>query len=336
VFDCPSRTRAQYMESLGAGVWAIDTGFQRARFDAAYLVAEAGEAAFIDTGPNLAVPRLLQALDDARLAREEVKWVILTHVHLDHAGGAGLLMESLPNAHLLVHPRGARHIADPSTLLAGVQAVYGAEIAARDYGEPKAVPVQRIVHAVDDMVISVGRRPLRVAETPGHAHHHVCVWDQSSRGWFSGDTLGVSYPEFVFDRVRYAIPSTTPTQFDPAALCRSIERLMSFQPSVAYITHYGAILDVAAQATQVIGQAHSMTAIALAAASQSEPAQYLRHELEGLYRTGLAQAYGHAEVREYLDLLAGDIELNAQGLETWVCAQRGAGGGGSPSEKGVR
>jgi glyoxylase-like metal-dependent hydrolase (beta-lactamase superfamily II) len=319
------------MESLGPGLWAIDTGFQRARFDAAYLLAEAGEAAFIDTGPNLAVPRLLQALDDARLAREEVKWVILTHVHLDHAGGAGLLMEALPNAQLLVHARGARHIADPSRLLAGVQAVYGAEIAARDYGELKAVPVQRIVRAVDDMVISVGQRPLRVAETPGHAHHHVCVWDQSSRGWFSGDTLGVSYPEFDFDRVRYAIPSTTPTQFDPAALCRSIERLMSFEPSVAYITHYGAIRDVAAQATQVIGQARAMTAIALAAASQPEPAQYLRHELEGLYRSGLAQAYGHAEVREYLDLLAGDIELNAQGLEAWVCAQRGAGGGGSPS-----
>jgi len=313
------------MESLGPGLWAIDTGFQRARFDAAYLVAEAGEAAFIDTGPNLAVPRLLQALDDARLAREEVNWVILTHVHLDHAGGAGLLMESLPNARLLVHPRGARHIADPSRLLAGVQAVYGAEIAARDYGELKAVPVQRIAHAVDDMVIRVGQRPLRVAETPGHAHHHVCVWDQSSRGWFSGDTLGVSYPEFEFDRVRYAIPSTTPTQFDPDALCRSIEHLMSFEPSVAYITHYGAIRDVASQAMQVIGQARAMTAMALAAVSQSEPALYLRHELEGLYRTGLAQAYGHAQVREYLDLLAGDIELNAQGLEAWLLARQRAG-----------
>jgi glyoxylase-like metal-dependent hydrolase (beta-lactamase superfamily II) len=309
------------MESLGPGLWAIDTGFQRARFDAAYLVAEAGEAAFIDTGPNLAVPRLLQALDDARLAREEVKWVILTHVHLDHAGGAGLLMESLPNAQLLVHPRGARHIADPSKLLGGVKAVYGAEIAARDYGELRAVPVQRIVHALDDMVLAVGRRSLRIAETPGHANHHVCIWDELSHGWFSGDTLGVSYPEFDLDRLRYAIPSTTPTQFDPDALCRSIERLMSFEPSVAYITHYGGIRDVAGQAMQVIKQARAMTAIALAAGSQPEPAQYLRHELEALYRTGLAQACGHTEVREYLDLLAGDIELNAQGLESWLLAR---------------
>jgi glyoxylase-like metal-dependent hydrolase (beta-lactamase superfamily II) len=310
------------MELLGPGLWAIDTGFQRERFDAAYLVAEAGEAAFIDTGPNLAVPRLLQGLDDARLSPEQVKWVILTHVHLDHAGGAGLLMESLPNALLLVHPRGAQHIADPSRLLAGVRAVYGAEIAARDYGELKPVPKERIVHAVDDMVLSVGRRSLRIAETPGHAHHHVCIWDESSRGWFSGDTLGVSYPEFTFDRVRYAIPSTTPTQFDPDALCRSIERLMSLEPSVVYITHYGAIRDVAGQAMQVIGQARAMTGIALAAASQPEPTQYLRHELEGLYQTGLAQAYGHSEVRDYLDLLAGDIELNAQGLESWLRARQ--------------
>jgi glyoxylase-like metal-dependent hydrolase (beta-lactamase superfamily II) len=175
------------------------------------------------------------------------------------------------------------------------------------------------------MVLSVGRRSLRIAETPGHANHHVCVWDESSRGWFSGDTLGVSYPEFNFDRVRYAIPSTTPTQFDPDALCRSIERLMSLEPSVAYITHYGAIRDVANQALQVIGQARAMTAIARAAAAQPEPAQYLRQELEALYRTGLTQAYGHAEVREYLDLLAGDIELNAQGLESWLRARHRPG-----------
>jgi glyoxylase-like metal-dependent hydrolase (beta-lactamase superfamily II) len=310
------------MESLGPGIWAIDTGFQRARFDAAFLVADAGEAAFIDTGPNLAVPCLLRALDNARLTREAVKWVILTHVHLDHAGGAGLLMESLPNAQLLVHPRGARHIADPSKLMAGVQAVYGAEIAARDYGELKAVPIQRIVHAVHDMVLAVGGRSLRIAETPGHANHHVCIWDELSRGWFCGDTLGVSYPEFIFDRVRYAIPSTTPTQFDPEALCRSIELLMSFKPSVAYITHYGAIRGVESQAKQVIGQAGTMTSIALTAASQPEPAPYLRRELGVLYRTGLAQAVGHAQVGKYLDLLAGDIELNAQGLEAWLRARR--------------
>jgi glyoxylase-like metal-dependent hydrolase (beta-lactamase superfamily II) len=309
------------MESLGRGLWAIDTGFQRARFDAAYLVAEAGQAAFIDTGPNLAVPRLLQALDDARVARDEVKWVILTHVHLDHAGGAGLLMQSLPDAQLLVHPRGARHIADPSKLLAGVKAVYGAEVAARDYGELKAVPVERIIHALDDMVLAVGSRSLRIAETPGHASHHICIWDELSRGWFSGDTLGVSYPEFNFDRGRYGIPSTTPTQFDPDALCRSIERLMVPKPDVAYITHYGAIRDVASQASQVIGQVRAMIAIALRSASHSEPAQYVRHELEALYRTGLAQACGHTEVREYLDLLAGDIELNAQGLESWLLAR---------------
>jgi glyoxylase-like metal-dependent hydrolase (beta-lactamase superfamily II) len=322
------------MESLGPGLWAIDTGFQRARFDAAYLVAEAGAAAFIDTGPNLAVPRMLQALEDARVSRDEVTWVILTHVHLDHAGGAGLLIQSLPNAQLLVHPRGARHIADPSKLLAGVKAVYGAEVAARDYGELKAVPVQRIVHALDDMVLAVGRRSFRIAETPGHASHHICIWDELSRGWFSGDTLGVSYPEFIFDRGRYAIASTTPTQFDPDALCRSIERLMAPKPDVAYITHYGVIRDVASQASQVASQARAMTAIAMAAASQTEPARYLRCELEALYRTGLAQASGHTEVREYLDLLAGDIELNALGLESWlrtVCGQRGAGGGGSPS-----
>jgi glyoxylase-like metal-dependent hydrolase (beta-lactamase superfamily II) len=132
------------MESLGPGLWAIDTGFQRPRFDAAYLLSDAGRAAFVDTGPNLAVPRLLQALDDLGLARSDVDWVILTHVHLDHAGGSGLLMEALPRARLVVHPRGARHIVDPSRLLAGVRAVYGAEAdAVRSRG---AVSIRRPTH----------------------------------------------------------------------------------------------------------------------------------------------------------------------------------------------
>jgi glyoxylase-like metal-dependent hydrolase (beta-lactamase superfamily II) len=116
-----------YFETLGDGIHAVDTGFHRPRFDAAYLIVEGGRAAFIDTGTNHAVPRLLGTLAELGLAPEDVDYVIPTHVHLDHAGGAGLLMQSLPRATMLVHPRGARHMVDPLALYLSAQAVYGAE-----------------------------------------------------------------------------------------------------------------------------------------------------------------------------------------------------------------
>ena len=122
-------------------IHTIDTGFmQRGSFDAAYLVVENGRAAFIDCGTGLAVPAMLAALQRAGLAVDAVDWLILTHVHLDHAGGAGLLMQQLPHARLVVHPRGAPHMIDPTRLIAGATAVYGAEEIARSYGRIEAIP----------------------------------------------------------------------------------------------------------------------------------------------------------------------------------------------------
>ena len=306
------------LEAVGPGVWAVDTGFQRPRFDAAYLISDSGRAAFVDTGPNAAVPRLRRALAEAGLQPVDVQWVILTHIHLDHAGGAGALLSVLPNAKLVVHPRGARHMADPSRLLAGVQAVYGEEVAARDYGELVPVPPERIVHAVHEMTLQVGRRRLSIADTPGHAQHHVCVWDEATQGWFSGDALGVSYPEFDFGAKRFGVPSTTPSQFDPEALCRSVEQLMARRPQKAYLTHFGAVHDVAAQAAQVVAQTRAMAAVAQEAALQPDTACWLRGRLRSLYGERIALTGGADVVEACLALLEGDIELNAQGLEVWL------------------
>ena len=172
-----------FLESLPHGISVIDTGFVRERFDASYLIVESGRAAFVDTGTNASVPRLLAALRLLGLTGQSVDWVILTHVHLDHAGGAGLLMEHLPQARLVVHPRGARHMIDPSVLMQGVRAVYGDEVAARDYGELRPVPAGRVVTPEDGTVLELAGRPLRFADTPGHARHHHCLWDERSRGW---------------------------------------------------------------------------------------------------------------------------------------------------------
>jgi glyoxylase-like metal-dependent hydrolase (beta-lactamase superfamily II) len=305
-------------EALDHGITVVDTGFVRPQFDAAYLVVEEGRAAVIDTGTNAAVPRILAALAARGLAPAQVDWVIPTHIHLDHAGGAGLLMQHLPNARLVVHARGARHMIDPSQLMAGVRAVYGAAAVRRDYGELVPVPAGRVIAAEDEMVVHLARRPLRLLDTPGHARHHLCVWDEASQGCFTGDTLGVSYREFQDARWHYALPSSSPVQYDPAALRASVARLLALRPGRAFITHYGAIEQVEGQADMVVRQSDAMAALALAL--RDAPGFHERL-CEGLRRIYLEEArargvgLGEAQI---LALLQADVELNAQGLAIWV------------------
>ncbi|WP_293995400.1 MBL fold metallo-hydrolase, partial [Sphaerotilus sp.] len=239
----PTPTLA-HADDLGHQIYAIDTGFERARFDAAYLVIDSGRAVLIDTGHNAAVPRILDTLAALGLSRDAVDWVIPTHVHLDHAGGAGLLMQHLPHARALIHPHGARHLIDPQALVAGACAVYGAEVVRQTYGTIVPIPAERVVQSHDGMEVQVGQRPLRLIDTPGHARHHHCLWDARSRGWFTGDTFGISYREFDTTAGPWMFPSTTPVQFDPAALRHSIDRLMAAEPQRLYPTHFSRVDDV--------------------------------------------------------------------------------------------
>ena len=295
-------------------ITVIDTGFVRPRFDASYLIVENGRAAFIETGPNSAVPRLLAALEAQRLERDAVDYVIPTHVHLDHAGGAGLLMMNLPHAKLVIHPRGARHMIDPSALMAGVRAVYGAEIAARDYGELVPIPAERVITTSDGMVIELAGRPLRFADTPGHARHHHCIWDEATHGWFTGDTFGIVYPELQ----PYIVPACAPVQFDQVDLHKSVARLLAQRPERMYLTHYGAVRDAEKLAVQYLAQVDAMADAARSLAKAPGRHDQLKRAFGDIYIAELRRS-GSTQSEDFLrDILATDIELNAQGLGTWV------------------
>ena len=305
---------ASFYQRLDHGITVVDTGFVRPRFDASFLIVENGRAAFIETGPNSAVPRLLAALEAHGLGRDAVDYVIPTHVHLDHAGGAGLLMENLPRAKLVIHPRGARHMIDPSMLIEGVRAVYGAEVAARDYGELVPVPAERVITTSDGMTIELAGRPLRFADTPGHARHHHCIWDEASRGWFTGDTFGIVYPELQ----PYIVPACAPVQFDQEALHESVARLLGQRPELMYLTHYGAVRDAEKLAVQFLAQVDAMAAAARALASAPGRHDQLKRAFGDIYISELRRS-GSGESEDFLrDILATDIELNAQGLGTWL------------------
>ncbi|TLY52885.1 MAG: MBL fold metallo-hydrolase [Gammaproteobacteria bacterium] len=300
------------------GISAIDTGFFRPQFDASHIIIERGRAAFIDCGTNYSIPRLLDALKQKGLGVDAVDWLILTHVHLDHAGGAGLLMQQLPQAKLVVHPRGARHMINPSQLVAGATAVYGAEEIERSYGTLVPVPAQRVIEAPDGHVIDLAGRALLCLDTPGHARHHISIYDAASRTFFTGDTFGLSYREFDTSKGAFILPTSTPVQFEPDALKASIARMLEREPQQMFLTHYSRVTDVARLARDLYVQIDAMVAIARAHASDADRHARIADDLADLY-TSRARAHGctmdAAQIRGLLEM---DIELNTQGLEVWL------------------
>ena len=313
--------RIPIVEPLAPGVYAIDTGFHRERFDAAYLLVHGGRAAFIDSGTSHSLPRLLGALEVAGVSAAQVDYVIPTHAHLDHAGGCGVLMRALPQARLVAHPRAAPHLIDPSVLLDSARSVYGDAEVARAYGEVPGIDAARVMTTHDGMTLEVGGRPLRFLDTPGHARHHHCIWDAMTRGFFTGDTFGLSYREFDTARGAFIMPTTTPVQFEPPRLRASIERLLAYAPECMYLTHFGRVGDVPRLGAMLLDQLDALVAMALPLRDHAERHAALKAGVEALL-LGRLRAHGCTQGDATLrELLALDIELNAQGMAIWLSRQ---------------
>lgn len=304
--------------TLDHGITRIDAGYVRPALAAFYLVVEQGRAAFIDTGTSHALPRALAALERLGLDRDRVDYVMPTHVHLDHGGGAGALMAAFPAARLVVHPRGAGHLVDPTRLIAGSTAVYGAGEMTQRFGEVVPVPAARVIESRDGMEIDLAGRPLRLLHTEGHALHHYCVWDTASRGIFSGDTFGISYREFDSARGPFLFATTTPTQFDPDAWLATVDRLMALAPAAVYLTHFGRVGDLDRLADDLRDDLRSCRDLALGAAAAEDPEAAIRAGLQARFLARL-QAHDCTLTREaILDLLRMDLDLNSQGLAIWL------------------
>lgn len=304
-------------------IYAVDSCYMRPQLAAIHLIRSGDQVAIVDTGNNASVPQVMAALAELGLGAEAVSHVLLTHIHLDHAGGAGAFMAACPNATLVVHPRGARHMADPAKLWAGTVAVYGEADAIARYGEIVPVPAGRIVEATDALVIDLNGRPLRVADTPGHARHHVCYFDERSRGWFTGDVFGLSYRELDRDGMAFVFPSTTPVQFDPPPLHASIDRLMAADPAAMYLTHFSRVTDLPRLAADLHRLIDAHVAIARAGADAVDHRhQIIRSGLSALLRDEARRQQWTLDETALFDLFAVDLELNAQGLEVWLDSQR--------------
>jgi len=204
-------------------------------FSGSYVI-KGKRVAIVETGPRLTVENLLAGLKEMGIEKEEVEYVFVTHIHIDHAGGAGTLLPHLPNACLLVHERGVRHLVDPERLWISSLQVLG-EIAEL-YGEFQPVPEERVLVAKEGMVVDLGDGvDLKVLEMPGHASHELAFYEKKSRGVFPGDAAGI-----YLDRFNVILP-TTPPPFHLEMALSSLRRLIEMKPRWIYYSHFGSASD---------------------------------------------------------------------------------------------
>lgn len=305
------------------GVYSVETHYLGGEGIAScYLMEDNGELAFVETNTNFAVPYLLAAVEHIGFTPEQVKYVIPTHIHLDHAGGTGLLMSKLPNAELVVHARGRKHMINPEKLIEGVKAVYGEKKYIKLYGDLLPIAKNRVQSVMGQGTFTLGGRTLECIDSPGHAKHHMFIFDHHSRSVFSGDAFGIAYPRFVFEHSRLVFPSTSPVQFEPDRSLETYQKIVDMKPDRILHTHHGSL--------ECIADAHEQLKDWIAFSVQIADQRYeegLRGKAlyEALFKDIVQRfdrlvrdARTDALTEEENDFLFLDSDLNAQGLAHYV------------------
>lgn len=234
----------QVPEKINDRIFLIDDfDLNRKERTGTYVILEK-ELTIVETSASPSIPYILSGLKQLHIDPIDIKYIIVTHIHLDHAGGAGLLLQHCPNAKVVVHPKGARHIIDPSRLIAGARAVYGEKFDSL-FDPILPIPEQKILIKNDGDTLKISDScTLTFLDTPGHANHHFSIYDPISNGIFTGDTIGVFYPELKHDGIELYLPSTSPNQFNPDYMLQSLEKIEKLNVDYVYFGHYGASSNI--------------------------------------------------------------------------------------------
>jgi len=300
------------------GVTTIDAEYVRPGLASIHVLERGGRAAIVDTGTNASVPLVMRALHELGLTPDVVDWLVLTHVHLDHAGGAGALLAQLPRARVLVHPRGAPHLVDPARLELATIAVYGEPTFRRLYGSLVPIPEGRLQQTRDGERVRLGPSELGILHTPGHALHHQVLFEPEAGAVFTGDTFGLSYRELDTAAGAFIVPTTTPTQFDPRQLVDSVRRIVELRPASLYLTHFGRVTGAERLGAALSEQIERFVAVAREQAPAADRQQRIRAGLRDDL-VARAAAHGVADAEATVDAVLGpDLDLNTQGLVAWL------------------
>ncbi|WP_082235696.1 MBL fold metallo-hydrolase [Halobacillus massiliensis] len=284
-----------------------------------YVIDEQ-QLTLVETGPSMSVPRIIEGLNDLKLDPKDVRYIILTHIHLDHAGGAGLLLKECPEAEVIVHPRGKRHLADPSRLIQGARAVYGDNFD-KLFDPILPIPEEKLIVKEDGSTLQTGPEcTLSFLDTPGHAKHHIGIYDPVSKGVFTGDTAGIRYHQI--EGITFYLPSTSPNQFDPEAMKQSINRFRELDLERVYFGHFGMSEEPESAFDQVVSWIPEFLAAAEEAVERDEGVKGIKERLRQkiyTYLKGFSIQEDHP-VYEVIDL---DIEVCSMGLADYFQKQRG-------------
>ncbi len=293
----------------------VDSGLVRKEFAGTYIIQETNEAAIVEISTTHAIPAILKRLNELSIKKEDVKYLFITHIHLDHASGCGALLKNLPNAKLVLHPTGAKHMVNPERLIQGAIEVYGAEVVAEDYGSIEPVAQERIIECKDGEIFTLGNRELTTIYTPGHARHHISIYDSKSRGIFSGDSLGLAYPELNVNKNRFCQPTTSPAAFEFDKMMESIDKMYLYNPEIIFFTHYGYSKDPLSVKNQIKRRLNDYIDLLNKDFAQIEEnlSDYYIHECKN---SGIKLS-----TETLLDLFNIDIKLNAKGLKIWKSRQ---------------
>lgn len=304
------------MTKIANGIKVIDSGYYSKDFASIYILRQVNKVAIIETGNNFSVSNIQKALEKDGLSFSDVAYVIPTHVHLDHAGGAGQLMKQCKDAKLIVHPRGARHMIDPQKLIAGATAVYGEKKFKELYGDIIPIEANKVIEAEDNFLLDFEGRELKFIDTPGHAKHHFCIWDKQTGTMFTGDTFGISYRDLDKDGEVYIFPSTSPVQFDPKALVESINKIMEYNPHRVCLTHFSAIKPSKQVVEQLIDGIKFVSNLAKKYATHNDAELIIREKMMEYFLKGLSKI-GVADLNFCRKRLELDVKINTQGLIYW-------------------
>jgi glyoxylase-like metal-dependent hydrolase (beta-lactamase superfamily II) len=297
------------------GIRAIDTKmFGRNGLTSAYLV-EAAQLAIVETGPTTSVDEVGRGLAALGIGPGDLAHIVVTHIHLDHAGGAGALASRYPAATVWVHERGAPHLAEPDRLVASAARIYGSDRLLELFGPVDPVPADRL-RAIDEGArISLGDRELKVIYTPGHAGHHVALVDDRTGAAFVGDAMGVFLPD-----VRVLRPATPPPEFDLELAVDSIQRIRAATPSLVLFSHFGPASEVTELCDLAIDRLRRWTGIVEDALRDSgelaEIVRRLRTDTEAVD----VGAEDRSDAVRY-DFLS-SYEMNAMGLIRYLTRDR--------------
>ncbi len=242
---------------LSGNIWQVDLEERGIPgWSSAYFIKGGGSSGWmlVETGASSSVERLLMAADWIGISPSQVKYMGVTHIHVDHAGSVGVLSRSFKEAEIWVHPRGKRHLVDPTRLIEGSRAVYG-EQKMEGFGEVAPVPEEKLHLAEEGKIISLGGRAIEVWETPGHARHHVCYYDPQTRGLFSGDAAGVYFPR-LSTLLKHPVtrPATPGPDFNGELMLLDLYRIALSRVQNLYFTHFGAASPAQLLTELVMGQ----------------------------------------------------------------------------------